>query len=108
MKKEQFIAGLVPILRLKVESGDPATYHDAKQRAYQKYWKLKSLEEDPMMMVRCREVLAQPTTTIPTPTISMVTIGPSTQPAVLDNDAIERLNESLTNLFFPPSSRGWA
>ncbi|MCO5563101.1 hypothetical protein L7F22_016737 [Adiantum nelumboides] len=37
LKKEQFTAGLIPTLRLKVESGDPVTYHDAKRRAYQKY-----------------------------------------------------------------------
>ncbi|MCO5607870.1 hypothetical protein L7F22_062072 [Adiantum nelumboides] len=61
LKKEQFTAGLIPTLQLKVESGDPVTYHDAERRAYQKYRKLKCLEEEPLPVLRPREVPIQPT-----------------------------------------------
>ncbi|MCO5566449.1 hypothetical protein L7F22_020126 [Adiantum nelumboides] len=97
LKKEQFIAGLIPTLRLKVESGDPVTYHDAERRAYQKYRKLKCLEEEPLPVLRPREVPIQVSNIAPIPVVPMA-VGPSTQPAMIDNEVLERLNESLTNL----------
>ncbi|MCO5587328.1 hypothetical protein L7F22_041277 [Adiantum nelumboides] len=97
LKKEQFTAGLIPTLRLKVESGDPVTYHDAERRAYQKYRKLKCLEEEPLPVLRPREVPIQVSNIAPIPVVPMAA-GPSTQPAMIDNEVLERLNESLTNL----------
>ncbi|MCO5557551.1 hypothetical protein L7F22_011117 [Adiantum nelumboides] len=97
LKKEQFTAGLIPTLRLKVESGDLVTYHDAERRAYQKYRKLKCLEEEPLPVLRPREVPIQVSNIAPIPVVPMAA-GPSTQPAMIDNEVLERLNESLTNL----------
>ncbi|MCO5584498.1 hypothetical protein L7F22_038426 [Adiantum nelumboides] len=97
LKKEQFTAGLIPTLRLKVESGDHVTYHDAERRAYQKYRKLKCLEEEPLPVFRPREVPIQVSNIAPIPVVPMAA-GPSTQPAMIDNEVLERLNESLTNL----------
>ena len=54
-----------------------------------------------MPIMRPREVLTQASNLIPNnPTIPLDTTRPSTQPTVLDNNAIEQLNESLTNLSF--------
>ncbi|MCO5574887.1 hypothetical protein L7F22_028681 [Adiantum nelumboides] len=97
LKKEQFTAGLIPTLRLKVESGDPVTYHDAERRAYQKYRKLKCLEEEPLLVLRPREVPIQVSNIAPIPVVPLAA-GPSTQPAMIDNEVLERLNKSLTNL----------
>ncbi|MCO5574822.1 hypothetical protein L7F22_028615 [Adiantum nelumboides] len=97
LKKEQFTTGLIPTLRLKVESGDPVTYHDAERRAYQKYRKLKCLEEEPLPVLRPREVPIQVSNIAPIPVVPMAA-GPSTQSAMIDNEILERLNESLTNL----------
>ncbi|MCO5586770.1 hypothetical protein L7F22_040712 [Adiantum nelumboides] len=85
LKKEQFTAGLIPTLRLKVESGDPVTYHDAERRAYQKYRKLKCLEEEPLPVLRPREVPIQVSNIAPIPVVPMA-VGPSTQPAMIDNE----------------------
>ncbi|MCO5591203.1 hypothetical protein L7F22_045184 [Adiantum nelumboides] len=93
LKKEQFTARLIPTLRLKVESGDPVTYHDAERRAYQKYRKLKCLEEEPLPVLRPREVPIQVSNIAPIPVVPMVA-GPSTQPAMIDNEVLERLQIS--------------
>ncbi|MCO5568873.1 hypothetical protein L7F22_022575 [Adiantum nelumboides] len=97
LKKKQFTAGLIPTLRLKVESGDPVTYHDAERRAYQKYRKLKCLEEEPLPVLRPREVPIQVSNIAPIPVVPMA-VGPSIQPTMIDNEVLERLNKSLTNL----------
>ena len=45
-KKKHFIAGLNPQIRLKVEVGEPSTYQGTERRAFQKYRKIKFLEEE--------------------------------------------------------------
>lgn len=90
LKKERFIAGLVPQLRLKVEAGEPATYQDAERRAFQKYKKLKCLEGEASLrdeMVDARHEAQARTRVTPARVSPEVTI-----------EAIERLNESLQNL----------
>ncbi len=86
LKKERFIAGLVPQIRLKVEAGEPATYLDAERRASQKYRKLKCLEEESSLRDEMIDTRRDARATI------------RANPTQVTTDAIEKLNESLHNL----------
>ncbi|WP_129259409.1 hypothetical protein [Enterobacter cloacae complex sp. GF14B] len=84
LKKERFIAGLFPDLKVKVEVGAPATFDAAQTRAAEKYRKLKCLRgEVPIEDLRPKGK-SQASTSRELPEVTA--------------EVIEKLNESLSSL----------